>query len=48
MIFLIYIFLCLRGHGGIGSFFKVLLGLVFLVLDVVLILLIIFLISLFA
>lgn len=47
MIFLIYILLCLRGHGGLGSFFKVLLSLVFLALDVVLILIIIFLVWIF-
>ena len=48
MLTIIYLILCARGDSGVKAFFKVLLGLIFIVVDVVLILLVLGIIWLFS
>ena len=42
MLFIIFLIMCSRGSIAIGAFLKILLGLIFLIIDIVLIKVIIF------
>lgn len=44
MLFIIFLIMCSKGHSAIGAFLKILLGLIFLIIDIVLIKAIIFIV----